>query len=201
MSIKIKSTALLVVDVINSCAHEKCEIKKWNIKFTKIRKMVPKLIEFIDFYKDKGGEVIFVNTVPWTKKYLAKNLIELYKDPNARYYTKDNSGFAEKFYLVKPKKDKIITKNSYDAFTNHNLKKLLKNKKYVIITGIFGDGCVHSTIQGSFSAGYNLIILKDLIETTDVKRRQQMQKHLKNYTWPLMFGKTINSKDFKKYLI
>jgi nicotinamidase-related amidase len=65
-----------------------------------------------------------------------------------------------------------------------------------IPAGVFGDGCVHSTIQGGFSAGYNFVILKDLIETTDDKTRQKLQKLLKEYTWPVMFGETINSKKF-----
>lgn len=37
------NVALLIIDVINSCAHDKCEIPQWNIHFTKIRKMVPRL--------------------------------------------------------------------------------------------------------------------------------------------------------------
>jgi nicotinamidase-related amidase len=68
--------------------------------------------------------------------------------------------------------------------------------KYCVITGVFGDGCVNSTLQGGFSDGYNLIILKDLIETSDVKTRQKLQKLLKDYTRPVMFGKTINSECF-----
>ena len=68
--------------------------------------------------------------------------------------------------------------------------------KYVVIAGVFGDGCVSATIQGGFSAGYNFIILKDLIETTDSKTRQKIQRLLKEYSWPIMYGKTINSKDF-----
>jgi len=55
---------------------------------------------------------------------------------------------------------------------------------------------VHATIQGGFSAGFSFIILKDLIETTDLRVRQELQGLLKQYTWPVMFGKTIDSKDF-----
>ena len=99
----------------------------------------------------------------------------------------------------KPEKnDFIITKNTYDAFTNKKLDNILRKHKirYVVVTGIFADGCVHSTIQGGFSAGYNFIILKDLIETTDIEIRQRLQNMLKDYTWPVLFGKTINSKEF-----
>jgi nicotinamidase-related amidase len=55
---------------------------------------------------------------------------------------------------------------------------------------------VHSTIDHGFALGYKFIILKDLVETTDVKTRQDIQKLLKEYTWPIMFGRTINSNEF-----
>ncbi len=199
-----KNSILLVVDVINSCCSPKCEIKKWGISFKSIRIMIPKLVDFIKYYKEKiGGQVVYVNCVKWNKEHLAPNLIELYKDPRCVYYSNDKTGFSEDFYMVKPdKEDTIITKNSYDAFTNPKLDEMLKNKKikYIIITGIFADGCVNSTIQNGFSKGYNFIILKDLIETTDVKIRQRLQRLLKEYTWPVMFGKTIESKDLSKYI-
>lgn len=199
--IRIEDTVLLVVDVINSCCHQRCEIKKWGISFSKIREMVPRLNSFIAKYKKAGGQVVFVSCVPWDKKHLAKNIIELYKDPDCCYYSSDKTGFPEEFFGVVPdKNDLIITKSSYDAFTNPNLDKFLNRKKvkYVLVTGIFGDACVHSTIQGGFSKGYNFIMLKDLIETTDVKIRQELLRLLKEFTWPKMFGKTINSDEFFK---
>lgn len=201
--IEISKTALLVIDVINSCAHPKCEIKKWGITFKKIRRIIPKLKAFIEKYRSLGGQVILVKCVPWTKKFLAKNIVELYKDPKCAYYTTDKTGFSEKFFELIPEKNEVIvSKNSYDAFTNPTLDKFLKKRKIdrVLVSGIFGDGCIHATIQGGFSAGYNFIILKDLIETTDDKTRQKLQKLLKEYTWPTMYGKTIESKDFFKTL-
>ena len=197
--IKIKETALLIVDVSNNCCHPKCEIKKFDISFNKIRKMIPALKRFIEKYRNAGGQIIFVNCTPWKKEFLAKNIIELYKDPRCTYYSSDKSGFSEKFFELEPQKDDfIVTKNSYDAFTNPKLDEFLKKQKikHIVVAGVFGDGCVYSTIQGGFSVGYNFIILKDLIETTDVEIRQKLQKLLKDYTWPIMFGKTIDSKYF-----
>ncbi|MFH1456081.1 MAG: isochorismatase family cysteine hydrolase [archaeon] len=201
--IKIKETALIVIDITNQCCHPKYEIKKWNLTFNKIRKIVPSLKKFITKYRKAGGKVIFVNCTPWKKEFLTPNIIELYKDPKCKYYSSDKSGFSEEFFELEPTKDDlIITKSTYDAFTNPKLNKYLKKQKikYVVITGIFGDGCVQSTIQGGFSAGYNFIILKDLIETTDVPVRQKLQQLLKRYTWPVMFGKTISSKEFFKFV-
>ncbi len=187
--LKIKETALLVIDITN----EYCR------PYKKIRKMVPKLKNFITQYRNAGGQVIFVNCTPWRKEFLAKNIVKLYQDPKCNYYSSDKTGFSEKFFEVEPhKNDFIITKNTYDSFTNPKLNQFLKKQKikYVAVAGVFGDGCVEATIQGGFSTGYNFIILKDLIETTDDKTRQKLQKLLKEYTWPTMFGMTINSKIF-----
>jgi nicotinamidase-related amidase len=199
MDLRIRETALLIVDITNGCCHPKCEIKKWNITFNRIRKMIPNLEKFVSRYRGIGGQIIFVSCALWQKKFLAKNIVELYKDSKCRYYSSDKSEFSEKFFNLEPQKnDFIISKNTYDAFTNPKLDKFLRVQKikYVVVAGVFGNGCVEATIQGGFSAGYNLIILRDLIETTDVAVRQKLQKLLKEFTWPIMFGKTIDSKSF-----
>ncbi len=194
------NTALLVIDVINSCAHENCEIEKWKITFSKIREMIPSLKEFINEYRATvGGPIIFTTTTPWRKQYLTDNLNELYTDPSARYYSEDTSGFAEEFYQIKPQRDDlVVAKNHYDVFTNDNFVRYLQKHKvhYIVVAGIFGDGCVLASICGGFSKGYNFVILEDLIETTDVPVRQKLLRELKGFTWPMMYGKTLDSKDF-----
>jgi nicotinamidase-related amidase len=196
-----KNTALLIIDVVNGCCHEKCEDLENGIRFAKIRGMVQKLVKFIDDFKEKvGSRIIFVNITPWTKKYLAQNIIELYdNDPAASYYSDDKTGFSEKFYEVKPEnEDIVITKNTYDAFADPEFRKILREKKiqYLVVVGVFTDGCVLATICGGFHAGFNFIILKDLVETTDVLKRQELQKYLIDYTFPVSYGKTITSKEF-----
>ncbi len=89
----------------------------------------------------------------------------------------------------------IFTKPSYDAFTCPDLTNALNERgiRYLIVAGIFGDGCVLATICSGFSMGYHFIIAKDLIETTDDEDRQAIQKHLKERVWPLMYGPTLES--------
>lgn len=193
------NTALLVIDPVNSCAHEQCETPKRNIYFSKIRSMLPKLASFISQYKKRvGGLVIYTTITPWNKEHLAENINELYTDPKAFYYSEDTSGFDEKFHTVIPsKEDLVFAKNTYDVFTNEDLLKELKkrNIKYIVITGIFTDGCVLASIASGFAKGFNFVILKDLIETTDNQTRQQLQKLLIDYTFPKMYGKTITSSE------
>ena len=196
-----KNTALLVIDVVNGCCHKDCEDPETGVYFNKIREMVPKMVKFVDeFRKDVSGQIIFINITPWTKNYLSPNVIELYdNEPKGSYYSDDGTGFSEKFYLVNPKKEDIVlTKNTYDAFAIPKLKQILKEKniQYLVTVGVFTDGCVLATVCGGFQAGFNFVILKDLIETTDIKKRQELQTYLIGYTFPFLYGKTITSKEF-----
>jgi nicotinamidase-related amidase len=193
----LSNTALLVIDVINSCAHEKYEDQERDIHYSKIRQMVPSLSLFITSYKQLGGTVILVTTVPWQAPYLPDNINELYRnDARARYWSKDASGHAEQFYRIPTGEAMIFAKNSYDAFTCAELVGALEKMwiRYIIVAGVYGDGCVLATICGGFSRGYHFIIAQDLIETTDDRDRQAMQKHLKETMWPLMYGTTVESR-------
>ncbi|MFA6270532.1 MAG: isochorismatase family cysteine hydrolase [Candidatus Paceibacterota bacterium] len=191
------NSLLLVIDPINSCAHEKCETPEWNIYFSKIRLMLPKLASFIEEYKKKtNGLVIYTTVTPWNKEHLTKNINELYTDPQAYYYSDDTTGFDEQFHTVKPlPEDLVFDKNTYDVFTNDKLLQELRSRdiRYIIVTGIFSDGCVLSSVASGFSKGFNFVILKDLIETTDDEKRQRIQELLISFTFPKMYGKTMTS--------
>lgn len=197
-----KNSALLIVDVINSCAHEKCEIPEWGIHFSKIRAMVPRLNKFIGEYRKKvGGLIIFGKTCPWMKEYLTDNVNELYEDERFAYYSKDTSGFPEEFYGITPEKeDLVMDKNTNDALTNPKLIEELEKRgiKYLVTTGIFTEGCVLATVVGGFSKGYNFVVLRDLVETTDEQRRQNLQKELLDYTFPYLFARVVTSDEFLK---
>lgn len=190
------NSVLLVIDVINSCAHRDYEDPVRGIHYNKIRGMVPALSTFISAYKQLGGKVILTTTVPWQEAFLAENINELYRNNEvARYWSDDTSGHAERFYEIPTEGAMVFTKNSYDAFTNENLVHTLEelHTRYIIMAGIFGDGCVMASICGGFSKGYHLIIARDLIETTDDESRQKLQTYLKERTWPLMYGATVES--------
>ena len=196
-SATLKNSALLVVDVINSCAAEEYEDQARDIPYGRIRRMVPLLSSFIAAYRRLGGTVMLVTSVPWQERYLPDNINELYRnDETARYWSEDTSGRGEQFYHIPTEGALIFTKPSYDAFTCQALVDTLSQRgiRYLIVAGLFGDGCVLATICSGFSRGYHFIIAKDLIETTDDEDRQAIQKHLRERVWPLMYGPTLESR-------
>jgi nicotinamidase-related amidase len=197
-----ENTALLVIDVINSCSHESCEIPELGVTFRRIREMVSRrLVPFIERYrKEVGTPVVFTKTVPWKKEFLPENINNLYEaDPEAEYYSKNESGFAEEFYAVHPEKgDTVIEKNGNDAFANKNFLGFVAERhiSYFVTTGVFTDGCVMGTVIGGFSRGLNFVTLRDLVETTDVLERQELQKLLLDSNFPYLWSQVITSKDF-----
>jgi len=191
-----ENSVLLVIDVINSCAHPDYEDSERNIHFRKIRQMVPTLSAFVTSYRRLGGRVILTTTVPWREPFLAENINDLYRESeDARYWSQDESGRAELFYEIPTDAATVFAKNSYDAFTNEELVATLErmNARHIIMAGVFGDGCVMASICGGFSRGYRFIIAEDLIETADDEDRQALQRYLKKRTWPLMYGATMES--------
>jgi nicotinamidase-related amidase len=191
------NTALMVIDVVNGCCDEVCE--REGIAFSRIREMVPRLVAFIDAFRETvGGLVVFANITPWTREHLPENILELYTDPEATYFSSDASGFEEEWYLVQPRPDDaVITKNTYDAFSNPELRRLLDARgiRYLVVTGVFTDGCVAATVSGGFRDGYNFVLIDDLMETTDVPSRQKLSALLKQ-SWSIMYGKVMDAKTF-----
>ena len=190
------NSVLLVIDVINSCAHPDFEDQQRDIHYSKIREMVPALSRFIAAYRLLGGQVILTTTVPWQEPFLPDNITELYRNnPVARYWSQDTSGRAERFYQIPSDGALVFAKNTYDAFADEGLLHALEqmHASYIIIAGVFGDGCVMASICGGFSKGYHLVIAEDLIETTDDADRQKFQQYLKRRVWPLMYGSVLSS--------
>lgn len=196
---------LIVVDPINSCCSEKFERPEWNITYSKIRQMIPRLRKFIDKYRKLGGQIIWIRTTPWTEEFLPRNINRLYhENPHATFYTQKDVKESVEFYngISVHSEDKIFIKNTYSAFANPHLQVFIKKQgtDTILISGIFAEGCVNATIVDGFTKGLFTIILSDLVETMDDKQQQTHKKHLLTHQWPLMYGHVMTSNEFLKKL-
>jgi hypothetical protein len=132
----LDNSVLLVIDVINSCAHTMYEDQERGIHYNKIRQMIPSLVSFIASFRQLGGRVILTTTVPWQEQYLPDNINELYREnQEARYWSGDTGGHAERLYGIPADGMMVFAKNGHDAFTSENLVCTLEEMRvrYIII--------------------------------------------------------------------
>ena len=196
---------LIVIDMIRSCCSRKFERPEWNISFSKIREMIPRLKKFTDIYRTLGGQTVWVRTTPWTKEYLPKNINRLYhENPDATFYTTHDVDESIEFYEgieIQPE-DMVFTKNTYSAFADPSLLQFMQEQKEdtCLIAGVFSGGCVNATIVDGFTKGLFTIILSDLVGTMDRKQRQEQQHQLLTDVWPLMYGHVMTSQEFLRRL-
>ena len=196
---------LIVVDLVNSCCSEKFERPEINITFSRIRQMVPRLIEFADEYRRLGGPIIWIRSTPWRAAYLPKNINRLYREnPCATFYTEHDVEASVEFYDgISPREsDEIVTKNTYSAFADARLPKLFQENRWdtYLLSGVFAEACVNATLIDGFTKGLFTIILSDLVETMDDKEQQTHREHLLTHQWPLMYGHVMTSSEFLKKL-
>jgi nicotinamidase-related amidase len=196
---------LIVVDLIKSCCGEKFERPEIDIRFGRIRRMVPKIKAFTDKYRKLGGQIIWVKTTPWTEKFLPKNINRLYREnPDATFYTQHDVKESVEFYDgIGPREpDLVIAKNTYSAFADESLQKLFREYRWdtYLLSGVFAEACVNATLIDGFTKGLFTIILSDLVETMDDKKQQAQKKHLLTHQWPLMYGHVMTSHEFLQKL-
>ena len=195
----ISDYPLVIIDVVKGCCNREYEIPEWDIHFTKVREMLPRLNSFVKQHRDNGGRIIWVKPVPWTRENLPSNINKLYtENTDATFYVKENidkyNEFPEAIQIEE--NDIIVEKNNYSAFTNPKLSELIDDS--YLIAGVYADGCVNATIVEGWSRGYFTYIVKDLVESMDSETKQYHRNHLLNQTWPLMYGHVILTQNIYK---
>ena len=195
MEINPKNTALIVVDVQKGYCSDEGSFKSYGFDIAPMQEMVPKLKEFIDDYKQRGGLVIYTQEIEGEDS--PKNMKELYKrgplTPMCLPGTLDTE-----FYKVAPQEDDVvIEKHTWSAFSNPKLEEVLKEKgiENLILTGVCTDVCVDATLTGGFERGYNIIVPKDLVATDGRPWRQNLHKLLVENNWPVLKAHVYDSKE------
>jgi len=193
---------LLIIDAVKGCCDIEYERPEWNIHFSRVRELIPRLNGFAEEYRGMGGRIIWVKPTPWTEDHLPENINKLYREnPRATFYVTENvEGYVEfpPEIEVGPR-DLVVEKNSYSAFSNPRLMDLLDSDTY-LIAGVYADGCVNATIVEGWSRGLFTFILSDLVESMDDPVKQGQKDFLLSHGWPLMYGHVVTSRGFLSLL-
>ena len=189
MDEKLHKLPLVVIDVVKGCCNPEYEHPQWDLHYSKVREMLPRLNNFTKQHRDNGAQIIWIKPTPWTEENLPPNINKLYhENPDATFYTTENIQEYNQFpdVIKTEPTDTILEKNNYSAFTNPKLAKQL-NKAY-LIAGIYADGCVNATIIHGWNKGYFTYILSDLVESMDAPIKQNQKTQLLTHWWPQMYG-------------
>jgi len=193
---------LVVVDPVKGCCGREYERPEWDIHFSRVREVIPRLNDFVKRYRGLGGRIIWVKPTPWTEEYLPDNINRLYREnPRATFYVTEGVDEYAEFQLgieVEPV-DLVIEKNSYSAFTNPLLGEALGCDSY-LVAGFYADGCVNATIVDGWGRGYFTYILSDLVESMDGSVNQEQKRLLLSRGWPLMYGHVMSSGEFLRLI-
>ena len=95
---------------------------------------------------------------------------------------------------LKPEKgEPVLTKNTYDIFSNTKLDGLLRKKdiKELILTGVVTDICIQNSAAGAFFRGYTVIVPEDCVASPDKKAH----KYALDYMKRIYGAKITKSKD------
>lgn len=192
----LEKLPLVIIDPVKGCSDSRFEIPEWGLYFSKVRAVLPKINSFAKKHRDNGGQIIWVKPVPWVEKFLPENINKLYNEnPDARFYVEDYVDVYSDFpdTIAVESSDIILEKNSYSAFVNPKLSKLLSYS--YLIAGVYADGCVNATIIDGWSRGFFTYIISDLVESMDTEVKQVQKRNLLSQMWPLMYGHVIKSSD------
>ncbi len=162
-----KRTALLVIDIQNTYLEpddDPAEAKRWQPFYDRMNKIViPNNAKLLDWARREGIEVMFARIACQTQDGRDRSLSQ--KKPGFNYLLlpKDRED-SQVVPELSPQGDEIIvTKTTDSALTGTNLRLMLRNIGItdVIVSGIFTDQCVSSTVRSLADESFGVVVVHD----------------------------------------
>tara|TARA_B100000524_G_C23615221_1_gene357638 strand:- start:447 stop:1121 length:675 start_codon:yes stop_codon:yes gene_type:complete len=161
------SSALLVIDIQNTYLEpddDPKEALRWTPFYKRMNNtVIPNTADMISWARGCGLEVIFARIACLKKDGKDRSLSQ--KKPGFNYLLMPTD--SEESQIIEdlsPQADEIsITKTTDSALTGTNLRLTLHNMgiKSVIVTGIFTDQCVSSTVRSLADESFEVLVVED----------------------------------------
>ena len=177
--LKKDHTALLVIDIQNTYLEpdeDPVEAARWQPFYTRMSDIViPNNKRLIDWARSEGIEVIFARIAcqktngrdrSLSQKKPGFNYLLLPKDREDRPIVSDLNPLNDDF---------VITITSDSALTGTNLRLILHNMgiKDVIVSGIFTDQCVSSTVRSLADESFGVLVVHDACAAATMKLHER----------------------------
>ena len=196
-----ENSALLVIDIQNTYLEpddDPKEALRWKPFYSRMNNIViPNTADMIKWARDNKMEVIFARIACLKKDGKDRSLSQ--KKPGFNYLLMPKD--SEESQIVEelsPQGDEIsIIKTTDSALTGTNLRLILHNMgiKSVIVTGIFTDQCVSSTVRSLADESFEVLVLEDCCAAaTDAIHLQELK------IINMIYCHVLQSEDVKKLL-
>ncbi len=160
-------TALLVIDIQNTYMEvdvEPVEAKRWGPFRQRMNdQVIPNTARLIAHCRERGVEVIFARIACLKSDGRDRSLSQ--KKPGFNYLllpkNREDSQLVPE--LTPDADDIVVIKTTDSALTGTNLRLVLRNMEIsdVIVTGIFTDQCVSSTVRSLADESFGVVVVED----------------------------------------
>ena len=162
-----KRTALLVIDIQNTYLEpddDPAEAARWQPFYDRMNTtVIPNNAKLLDWARAEGIEVIFARIACQTEDGRDRSLSQ--KKPGFNYLLlPKNREDSQVVPQLSPQGDEIVvTKTTDSALTGTNLRLMLHNIgiKDVIVSGIFTDQCVSSSVRSLADESFGVVVVHD----------------------------------------
>ncbi|MCY4031813.1 MAG: cysteine hydrolase [Hyphomicrobiales bacterium] len=163
----VKRTALLVVDIQNTYMEipvDDKEARRWAPFHERMKEIViPNTARLIETCRQRGVEVIFARIACLTENGRDRSLSQKKEGFNNLLLPKDSHASAIVPELPVDEDEIVVLKTTDSALTGTNLRLLLRNLEVenVVVTGIFTDQCISSTVRSLADESFNVVVVED----------------------------------------
>ncbi len=162
-----ETTALLVIDIQSTYLEEKDtpqETARWQPFYERMRNtVIPNNARMIAECRKRGVEVVFARIACHRIDGRDRSLSQ--KKPGFNYLLlpKDRADSQIVAELAPQGDEIVVTKTTDSALTGTNLRMLLHNMgiKDVVVTGIFTDQCVSSSVRSLVDESFGVVVVED----------------------------------------
>ena len=158
LTLKLEKCVLLVVDMLHYFAEP-----GGRVYLPSTKAVIPRIAVLLKHWRNIGGTVVFTRHCHIGSEDLGM-LGKFFSD-----YIRCGKKESEIIPGLSPLPgERIIRKNTYDAFYNTDLDEFLKSRsvEQVLVTGVLTQMCCETTARSAFVRGYEVYIPADALTTS-----------------------------------
>lgn len=158
LKLKHEKCALVIVDMLHYFASP-----EGRVYLPSTDAIIPRITRLLEYWRTVGGTVVFTRHCHSVTEDLG--MLGSFFSDYIRCGKKESEIISE---LSPLPGEKVIRKNTYDAFFNTDLDEFLRSKsvEQVLVTGVLTQMCCETTARSAFVRGYEVYIPANALTTS-----------------------------------